>query len=581
LAAASANLFVQYVYQGTIKEIATTATIIAAFAIGSEAIRARQPYRGVAVTSIPLAATLCTYGVAGGPYVLGMIGAVALYLVVVERRVPRPAWFGPSLVGGALVVALAIPAVVEFSTLFNIAQAVVGSANPTGNALGTLARPLPISQISGVWLDGDFRLPVVAEPAGDLTVIASVAILVLAIPGVLTSIRRRDPAPLLATVTTGLVLLIVVPRVTPYAVGKVYAMASPIVVWTAGIGLSAFAWRRLAPLAVAIGVALTVAILASDLLAYHEDHPSPTSKMLAVQAMAEHFAGRGPLLLNEDDEFDKYFARAAETDVAFDSLSPRQAILIAPDTLFDQFYDLDQETLAYAESFPLIVTRRSPIASRPPSNFKLVYSNRYYLGWARQPGPTVVSHLSLQSQWGGTATPPCTAVESLAHDAPHGSELIAAVTPVSTGFDILGAPSRPANWGLNLNPYGSVTPIGPGYVHEIVTVPASGSYQAWVQGSFSRPVSVLVDNRAVGSVDGLDSIDQWSEAGVVRLSAGRHELAIRRGGGRIYPGDGTTLSEIGYVTLKEVGPERLVHVSLSSWHTLCGRPADWIELVRP
>jgi hypothetical protein len=584
LAAAAANLFFQYAYQGTIKEIATATATIAALAIATEAIRARRAYSGVAVAAVPLAAILCTYGVAGAPYVLAAIGAVVVQLVVVERRRPRPFWLVPGLLGGALIIALSIPAVVEFETLFNIAKAVVGSANSAGSAvstLGTLSRALPLSQISGVWLDGNFRVPVVAEPAAALTALASALILLLLIPGVLSSLRRREAAPFLAVVTTGLVLLIVEPRVTPYAAGKLFAMASPVVVWVAGIGLFALTWRKLRWPTIAVGLALTLAILASDMLAYHEDQISSTNRMLAMEAAGDYFAGRGPVLFNESDEFIKYFARAAEVNPAFDSLSPRQAILVSASSTFNAYFDLDQETLPYVESWPVIVTRRSPVASRPPANYKLVYTSEFYDGWERQATPKVLAHLPLQSEWSATAIPTCTAIRSLINGAPRGSELVQALIPPSTGFAILYAKERPYSWGYQSDPPYTVTPFGPGFVEQAVDVRVAGTYQAWVQGSFPRPVNVLVDGRTIGTVDGMDSIGQWAQAATIDMTAGRHEFAISRGGGRVFPGDGSTNSWIGYATLREVGPEVLRTVPLAQWRSLCGQAADWIELVRP
>ena len=82
----------------------------------------------------------------------------------------------------------------------------------------------------------------------------------LLIPGLLASVQRREAAPILAVVTTGLVLLVVLPQVAPYAAAKILAIASPVVVWVAGVGLCALSWRRVRPLVLAIGAALTLAI---------------------------------------------------------------------------------------------------------------------------------------------------------------------------------------------------------------------------------------------------------------------------------------------------------------------------------
>ena len=585
-AAAGANLFYQYAMQGNIKEVATAAMTVAAFALLGESVRARRRYPGAVVVAVPLAAALCTYGVAAVPYVLAAIGGSVLAIVVLERRLPRPSWARPALLGGAVVGLLSIPALENLSTLYNVTQSVVGTgggAVGTGavSALGQLARPLPLSQISGVWLQGDYRNVISHHPAAGLTTLSAVVILLALIPGVLVSIRRRDAGLLVAAITTGLVLLIVIPRVTPYGAGKIYAIASPVVVWIAGIGVCSLAWRWLRPLAALVGSALAVAIVASDALAFHTDVPSPVSRMLAMRATAAHFAGRGPVLFNESDEFIKYFAGDTETIAPFEPITPRQVKLVFSDILYNYFFDLDQEQFAYVESFPVIVTRRSPIESRPPANYKLVYANRFYLGWERQARPQVLAHIGLQTEWSGSATPVCSAVGALARRAPRGAALVAAVTPPVVGFEALGAPTRPFSWGLNVDPFNSVFTIGPGKVFETVRVPSGGLYRAWVQGSFSRPLRVFVDGRSAGEVNGFDSVDQWSAAGLVSLSTGKHVLEIKRGGGRIYPGDGSYQAELGYVMLAKVGGEVLRTVPRSRWRSLCSKPADWIELVRP
>ena len=99
---------------------------------------------------------------------------------------------------------------------------------------------------------GEYRLPVIPEPAATLTVIATVVILVLVVPGVLWALWRRESGPLLILGAVGLVLLVVYPRVSPYAQGKLLAIGGPAVVLAALVALAAVR-GRLAPLALLVG----------------------------------------------------------------------------------------------------------------------------------------------------------------------------------------------------------------------------------------------------------------------------------------------------------------------------------------
>ena len=64
-----------------------------------------------------------------------------------------------------LAAVLAIPSLITFKTFFNAASAGQGCSGVGATQFGQLLRPLPLSQISGVWLAGEYRLPVVPEPA--------------------------------------------------------------------------------------------------------------------------------------------------------------------------------------------------------------------------------------------------------------------------------------------------------------------------------------------------------------------------------------------------------------------------------
>ena len=150
---------------------------------------------------------------------------------------------------------------------------------------------------------------------------------------------------------------------------------------------------RLSWVALGAAGALALAILASDLLAYGYDRVAPTARMEAIREVGDHFPGQGLVLWNEFEEYAKYFARAARVSVPFEALTPQQVQLRKPQYFYGHYFDLDEELLSFVEGYPIIVTRRSPAASRPPANYRLAYENSYYLAWRRTPSPAGAAHI--------------------------------------------------------------------------------------------------------------------------------------------------------------------------------------------
>lgn len=580
LVALGANLTFQYALQGGIKEIGLIATLCATVALAEQASSQRRPYAGAALVAVGAAAALATYNAVAVTY----LGSIALFLVLglvfVKRVRPGRAWLGPAAFGLVLTALLAIPTLITLRTFFNVAQAGQSASGVGATQLGQLLRPLPLSQISGVWLAGEYRFPVIPEPAATLTIIATVAIFVLVLPGIAWALRRRALAPLLLPGAVALVLLIVYPRVSPYAQGKLLAIGGPAVLLAALVALVAVR-GRLAPLALVVAGALSVAVLASDMLAYSWDHVAPTRRMEAIERTGDHFKGEGLVLWNEFEEYAKYFGRAARISVPFEALTPQQVQLRNPTYFYGHYFDLDEELLSFVEGYPLIVTRRSPAASRPPANFSPAYENQYYLGWRRNAHPHVLRHLPLQSLYSPSAKVECRALAQTVAGAPAGSELAAAVPPELSYFEPLYARDRSYGWGLDPAEHGAVLPNRPGHASGRLRV-QGGRYGVWVQGDFPRPLFVSVDGRLVGTVSGANTPGQWLKAATVQLSPGVHRVRIVRKAGRNHLGPGEWgIGTIGATALQRETPERLQTLALGRWRTLCGRQLDWVELVSP
>jgi hypothetical protein len=468
--------------------------------------------------------------------------------------------------------------------LVHFTRVASGTFKSTGGAstgeLGHLLRPIPLEQAAGVWLARDYRGPVIPGTESWNAVLI-VIVGLFALVGLAFDLRGRRPSVALLVAVAALVALLMSPRVSPYADSKLLVVLSPALVLAAAVGafwLVQLGGRLPRVLGVAGAAATALGVFWSDGLAYHGVRLAPTGRMDAMEDAAAHSPRRGLLMVNEWEEFAKYFMRDRRVNPAFETGSPKSAGLRKPqDPLFGFYYDLDAELIGFVTQFPSIVVRHSPSASRPPASFTKAYSNAYYEVWRRRPGIRVREHLPLQSGYRATAVAPCGPVARIARRARPGDRIIAAQRPETIQLDTAHAGDRPYGWPPDQARPGLVTPTAGGTVSRQVTAPAA-RYRVWVRGSFGRPLDAKVDGRTVGTVKGVNTPGQWLEAGTVALRAGSHRLELERPGGWISPGNGYD-GEIGPLALDPIRPERLISVPPARAASLCGKRWDWIELV--
>ena len=576
--AVGANLFYQYALQGNVKEIAFFMALAAAAATGREVIASERPLAASAAASICFAAAFVVYSAAAAPYLLALgVALCAAGLWGRRASIARLTTAGAALGVGALL--LALPALAGALTFNRVASGTFASENKAVD-LGHLLRPLEKIQVAGVWLVGDYRVPV-PESRELITTAVIVVIAALTVMGVAWALRRREPAPLILMAVTLVAATYLVPRLSPYAGGKVLALASPVAVMGACLGAWALAarWRAAGALA---AVLMAAGILWSDALAYHDVKLAPIDRMEALEEVGEQFSDtRGLVLYNEPEEFAKVYSGGAPINGASEAITPKQIQLRAPQNFQARYFDLDEQLLSYVQDFAGIVKRRSPSASRPPSNFRLVFVNDWYEGWRRDPkAPRVLDHLPLQGVHSATGVPACSAVIALAKRAVPGDRLVAASRRAMPRLDTAAA-RRSFAWAPHPYLPGMVVTPTPGTAAAQVLVKAPGRFRAWVAGSFTRPIEVFVDGRRVGAAEGVNNLGQWLPAGTITLEPGRHRLALLRGGGDLTPGDGYS-GELGPLVLEPLErPTSLVDLRPRDAGKLCGRPWDWIELVRP
>jgi hypothetical protein len=582
LLAMGSALSYQYALQGSIKEVGCAVAVLSALAVMRYAILSLDGSAAVAVSAIPLAAILAIFNAAGIPFAGALAVSGAIGMLLVRRQRPQREWFRPALLGSVVLAIFAIPALLTLGTYLRVASSAYSGSNPTAPPLGPLLRPLPFSEMSGVWLYGDYRLPVPPGTGAVITVVVTVGLFTLLAPGVLRMVKARESGPLMGLITMALVLAIVYPRVTPYAQAKLLMIASPILVLSSLQALTAargLVWNGLARMtALAIGAA----VLASDALAYHAFPVAPTDRLLSLQEIGKRLGARGPVLDSEFEQFAKYFAQPAQLIDGPDAPTPEPLVLRNPAPQYDHSFDLNEEQLSFIESFPFVLIRRSPVSSRPPANYKLVVENTFYELWQREASPRVYSHLSLGGYGVNAGRPPgCRALRSIVAAAPRGARLAVATRPATYGYELANASVRSPGWVADAGSPGGFLTLTPGLAQKSVRVHQTGFYETWIQANLPRRVAVTVDGHKVGSAQGSNTPGQWLSAGVIGVAAGRHTLGVVRGGAGLGPGNGGTQAAIGAVAISLAGESAHIWtVPLRRWRSLCGTEADWIEVVR-
>jgi hypothetical protein len=587
--ATQSALVVGFALQGSIKEIAALALLCVVAAVTAAALLERRPARSLLPIGVAAAGVIGALGPAAVPY-LALPGVVVFGVwgarIARERDLRGLGWLG---FGAAVTVGLASPVLSSFQSAVAVNTATLDNSKDLGN----LAAPLKLTQALGVWFEGDYRYDTFLHP--DRQEIALIFVGVLAALGLLWAIRRRAWGPLLLAGMLAITSAYLLRRGNPYADAKVLMILSPALTLMAILGavtLWSGRWRALSAVLTAVLAAL---FLYSNALAYRDVSYAPHDRYDELLKLNDRLDGRGPVILNEYDEFAKYFLRDVPVYSQPEWPHGYRDAPYKPDALRDLQrrpslktpLDTDDLTLKYLESVPFIIVRRSPIASRPPANFRRVSHGKYYDLWQRTSGPRVLVH---EPQGRNILGPPPRIDRATAQAWGRRAQRLRGRIGVLARVP---APQlRPASvthpWpGYPLYP-GALVPAAPGRAGGPIRVDRSGSYRVWIEGSFARRLTLKLDGKVVGLTPrGLNNPGAYASIAVIRVRRGTHDLEISQGNGdRKQPGNRgylSSLRHIGPVILNPVANEDIAVMQLPArdWRRLVGVRSDWLEIIRP
>jgi hypothetical protein len=551
IVAAQAAVLYGYVLWGGVKEIAGAwlLALVAALAAWTLGTRGRG---GVLPLAAACAALACVESLPGSVWLAPLFLAV---VVLVVRRRTRPL-VEQAVVLAVATAALSIPAFVAY----NRWRHHLGGFR-SSDELGNLIGPLSGFQVFGIWPSGDFR---VNPDHLVLTYLLIAVVIAAALAGAWWAWRRSAWGPLVHVVMAGIGALLIVGLSSPWVGGKALAMAAPALVALALAGCGAFAASGRVVEASVAATLIALGVLWSNALQYHDVWLAPRDQLHELEAIGKRFAGVGPTLMTTYEPYGvRHFLRNSDPEGAselrrrFDYLRNGKTLEKGGSADIDRFR-LDQ-VLAYR----MLVLRRGPAASRPPSSFSLAWSGRYYEVWVRpvHPPRRIVEHLSLGDATQAGAVPRCSDVLRLAQEAKGGS-LLYAVAPVAAPV---------------------TTPPLSGTLAVDAAVPTGGRYTAWLAGDWYGNATVRVDGRKVGSRrEELNWPGLYTDLGTIDLAPGSHRVQITVDTGGWHPGSGGSSYAFGPLTLSPLDTHRdeVDSVPPADARRLCGRRLDWIEAVR-
>jgi hypothetical protein len=306
-----------------------------------------------------------------------------------------------------------------------------------------------------------------------------------------------------------------------------------------------------------------------------------------LEQVNARFAGQGPALFPNFDEFGEYVLRDAGASGLVNPAFSRMKLNRTATPGLQTVRDTDEFDQRFLQTFRLIIRRRDPTASRPPSDFRLAAVTRDYEVWRRVGDPrTVAAHFPLKNLPDERTPQFCREVAGAVRQQGSGARIAYAVPK----RDVVGVPAAPQAVPPSWTRRGDdLVADSPGRLTQDFPVPATGTYRLFIRGSFGRGVVVSVDGRQVGSLRWRESYPgQFVALGTRALRAGTHSLTIERGGGGLLPGTGNDptgmSSTIGPVVLDPQFEQARVRTApASEAASVCGSSTrlDWIEVLRP
>ncbi len=566
-----------FVAQGNAKEGALTVAVYGGIGLLAAALDGPVSVRRMIPGAIAIVAAIAVFGLGAMAFAGPVVLLAAVRAIASASRGGRLRAAVVLGVGTAVSLPLTLPFLASAIKFVRDSRDSVTDPNAVGNLLA----PVPWREAFNVWLAGDYRYPDLPDPL--MTNIGIWLAVALGVIGVVFAVKRREWTIPLA-VAAGVIGAAVISNQA-----SIYFDVKAYVVMSFGLGLAAAAGAaalaglrgRLRLLGLVPGLALLALVVSSDFHVYQQAWVTPKGRFEELAALGERYAGQGPALVNEREDFVRYFMRDADPWESWGSWYIDRGFRdYAIPPLPPHTPDFDDYRFDFLHRFKLLVDRKRPGGSLPPSGFEPVQETPHYRIW-RRTGRLARAHIALGTNTvNGTAALNCrvTAVRRLLSTARREGSPVRYAARSGT---IVTSP--PSDWRI-----GGLSGPGPqeGFISRRGGSAASrpslepGRYAVWIQGSYGPGVRMYVGKLQVGEVFGdLGQADQWNQLGTITVGRKRPDVGLLGLDKPSWQAGSRRPDVIGALAyVPDTAREQVREVAGDRASSLCGRKLDWIEL---
>lgn len=581
------NILYGYALEAGIKELAAATMLLIVIAAVAESLPGKRNRRATVPLAVAASGAFGAFSLGIVPW-LGLLLA-GLFVISLSRRTRHLYVLQSWAVFALVALVISLPGLAAALKLASVAGSAIGGVVDLG--LGNLAAPVSRWASAGVYLNSDYRYPLVHTTA---THVFDVIIIALAVLGVTTALLRRRWIVVVVGVAAPVALYYFIQHSTAWIQLKAFTVTSVFALLLAFLGVAALQSSRhrlVSGVGWLAGLIVAGGVLYGNALIYHNTTLAPGARYHDLAAIAKRYVGQGPAIDPTFDEYAEFLLRGEEATSLVNPANLTLQVLpgVPPPPGGQSFaWDLNQLVPSWLQSFRLIIQPRNPTATRAPSNYDLVEQTRYFDVWRRdRQSSAVLEHLPLSNLPHERTAALCRDLVSHARQAGPGGEVAYAQTSVTAIANPVQG-GHPDYW----RPVGPSTLVvyGAGTAQMDVALPHSGRYSIWLAGSIGRPLVVYVDGGRLTSVGYEERYpNQFLLLADAPLGKGAHTVRVVRGNGSLHPGSGdpeieTVGRTLGAIVFSSEDPStRRVYVAPASRaEQVCAAPVgyEWLEVLK-